>query len=223
MITEETAGILLEPLQGEGGIYPIAPDYLEAVRDIADTHNLLVCFDEVQCGYGRTGRLFHHQHYNVEPDILTSAKGIGNGFPLAACMVTQHVGNTITPGTHGSTYGGNPLAMAVGNAVLDILTEEGFMENVTAFGDFFGNALHTLQSEFPTLITEIRGVGCIWGIALSVSAKPLLEQCIAKGLILTRAGEDRVLRIVPPLIVSQNEGEQAIAILREVFSEYKSA
>ena len=217
-LTPETIGILLEPIQAEGGVYPLSHDYLKALRRYADQHNLLLCFDEVQCGYGRTGHLFAYEGVGVLPDIVTCAKGIGGGFPLGACMTTDKVASCITPGTHGSTYGGNPLAMRVGNAVLDVMEEDGFFEQVQHLSKTFHAALSTIAKQFPEHILEIRGQGLLYGIALSCSAKKLLNACLEEGLITSRCGEDRVLRLVPPLTIDASHIDEATEKLLRAFT-----
>src|SRR5262249_37332013 len=153
-ITPETTAMLIEPIQGEGGIREATPEFLQGVRKLCDEHGLLLFIDEVQCGMGRTGALFAHEQMSVRPDILTSAKGIGGGFPLAACMVTDEVASVMAPGTHGSTYGANPLAMSVGNAVLDVMLEPGFFEHVAEMGALLKAGLVEIAAEFPAMFSE---------------------------------------------------------------------
>lgn len=209
-ITDETAGILLEPIQAEGGVYPLDTDYLRSVRALADDAGILLCFDEVQCGYGRTGSLFRYQQIGVTPDILTAAKCIGNGFPLAACLTTDRVAAVITPGTHGSTYGGNPMAMAAGNAVLDVMEEPGFFAHVEECGAYFKTGLETLQKHHPDKIRAIRGVGLLLGVEVTGSARETMLRALENGLIITRAGGDSVLRILPPLIATKAHVDVAL-------------
>ncbi len=216
-ITDHTAGILLEPVQSEGGVYPLDHTYLREVHALADKHALVLCFDEVQTGFGRTGSLFAYEQIGVTPDILTLAKGIGNGFPLAACLMTDAVAACITPGSHGSTYGGNPLAMAVGNAVLDALESPELLRNAAEISAYLAEQLHALAAEFPSHITAIRGVGHIWGIEVKRSARDYMLRCINAGLIVTKTSNDRVLRLLPPLIITRTQVDDAIAMLHNVF------
>ncbi|MFP3033239.1 MAG: aspartate aminotransferase family protein, partial [Wolbachia sp.] len=158
-INSETAAIFLEPIQSEGGVHPLDVEYLKKVREITKAQGIILCFDEVQCGYGRIGSLFYYQNIGVEPDMLTCAKAMGNGFPLAACLVKDYIAETITPGTHGSTYGGNPLAMTVGNAVLDVMLKEGFFDHVKKVSKYLKEKLLPLTEEFPKIVSEVRGEG----------------------------------------------------------------
>ncbi|OWZ25119.1 aminotransferase class-III family protein [Wolbachia endosymbiont of Wuchereria bancrofti] len=158
-ISNETAAVFLEPIQSEGGVYTLDVRYLQKVREITKAQEIILCFDEVQCGYGRIGSLFHYQNIKIEPDMLTCAKAMGNGFPLAACLVKDYIAEAITPGTHGSTYGGNPLAMTVGHAVLDIMLEEGFFNHVQGISRYLKEKLLLLAKEFPKIISEVRGEG----------------------------------------------------------------
>lgn len=217
-ITDKTAGILIEPIQAEGGVYPLDTDFLKALRQLADDQQLLLCFDEVQCGYGRTGDLFAYQSYGVEPDLITCAKGIGGGFPLAATLAKEAVAACITPGTHGSTYGGNPLAMAVGMAILDKMEIPGFYENIKETGRYALTKLETLAATYPQHITAIRGTGLIWGVEVTHSAKDIMMTCIDHGLIVTKTTSNTVLRLVPPLIIDKNHVDEALAVLEKVFA-----
>ncbi|APR98875.1 aspartate aminotransferase family protein [Wolbachia endosymbiont of Folsomia candida] len=213
-ITDETAAVFLEPIQSEGGVYPLNTEYLKKVREITKAQGIILCFDEVQCGYGRIGSLFHYQNVDVEPDMLTCAKAMGNGFPLAACLVKDHIAEAMTPGTHGSTYGGNPLAMTVGNAVLDIMLKDGFFDHVKRVSGYLKEKLSLLATEFPELISEIRGEGLLIGIELRTPlADKIVSQCLNMGLILTKVLNNKVIRITPPLIIEDEHVDTACHIL----------
>lgn len=214
-ITPETAAILVEPIQGEGGIRVASPEFLKQLRHIADEHGLLLFFDEVQCGMGRTGTLFMHEQARVFPDILTSAKGIGNGFPLGACLTTDKVAAAMTPGSHGSTYGANPLAMAVGNAVLDVLLAPGFFTQVARNGAVLKEGLEQLVQAFPKLYSDVRGEGLMLGLRTKAAPAKLVDKLRAAHL-LTAPAEDHVIRLLPPLIIGQVEIREALQILRNV-------
>ncbi|GFT39971.1 acetylornithine aminotransferase [Nephila pilipes] len=178
-ISDETAAVFLEPIQSEGGVYPLDVEYLQKVRKITKAQGIILCFDEVQCGYGRIGFLFYYQNVGIEPDMLTCAKAMGNGFPIAACLVKDYIAEAITPGTHGSTYGGNPLAMTVGNAVLDIMLKEGFFDHVKRISKYLKEKLLPLAKEFPEMISEVRGKGLLMGIEL---ATPVADKIISRSL-----------------------------------------
>ena len=214
-IGAETAGILVEPIQGEGGINVATSEFLRGLRALADQHGLLLFMDEVQCGMGRTGALFAHKQVGVKPDIVSVAKGIGNGFPLAACLTTHAVASAMTPGSHGSTYGSNPLAMAVGNAVLDVMLVPGFFEHVTEMGKILKIGLEKLVSRFPSVFAEVRGTGLIWGLKTHNPHYDLVDRLRANGL-LTAPAENHVIRIMPPLIIENIHVDEALAIIGEV-------
>lgn len=221
LITRETAGVLLEPVQAEGGVFPLDKEYLQNLRILCDKKQILLSFDEVQCGYGRTGNLFAYQNYGVVPDILTAGKGIGNGFPLAAVLMKDNIADCIKPGMHGSTYGGNPLAMSVGNAVLDIMSQEDFFYKVSKVADYFKTELDKISRKFPDLIKEVRGLGLIIGIETYCPAKDLMISCLKNKLALTCARNNTVLRILPPLIIEKCHVDEAISIFDFVFSEHQ--
>lgn len=225
-IGPETGGIMVEPVQGEGGIRPIPIETMQALRAICDEHGLLLVVDEIQCGMGRTGKLFAHQWADIEPDIITSAKGIGGGFPLGACLATEEAASGMVVGTHGSTYGGNPLAMAVGNAVLDEMLKPGFLEHVVEMGNMLHGRLAALQQRHSDLITEVRGMGLMAGIRVpSVPTRDLVIDLIERGMCPVAAG-DMVLRMLPPLILNESHIDEAIEKLDAClthFSEKKNA
>lgn len=217
-ITPQTAGILVEAIQGEGGVNVASSEFLQGLRRLADAHGLLLFIDEVQAGMGRSGKLFAFEHAGIVPDIVTVAKGIGNGFPLGACLVTDKVASCMTAGTHGSTYGANPLAMSVGNAVLDIMLAEGFFTQVAERGKELQAGLQALQKEFPSVIEEVRGRGLLLGIKIRGSHYALVDR-LREARLLTSPAADNVIRIIPPLIVSSAEISEALAIMANLCKE----
>lgn len=223
-ITEETAAIIVEPLQGEGGIRPLDINYLNTLRTVADEHDVLLVFDEVQTGFGRTGKLFAHEWAGITPDIMACAKGIASGFPCGAVLATSHVSDSMTPGTHGSTFGGNPLAMAAANATLDILLEEGFLNEVDRIGSLLKSRLEDLAHRHPEVITEVRGSGLMLGIVLS---EPYINTVFCdyardSGLLTVVAGEN-VLRLLPPLIIKEPEVDIILNALQNACVSIKSS
>jgi acetylornithine/N-succinyldiaminopimelate aminotransferase len=219
-INENTAAILIEPIQGEEGIRVSSKEFIQELRKIADENNLLLAFDEVQCGMGRTGRLFAYEYYQVKPDIIATAKAIAGGFPLGACLATKEAASGMTFGVHGTTYGGNPLAMAVANSVLDIICEKGFLENVQNIGEELKNGLNKLKEEFPKIIDEIRGVGLMLGIKINSNFdnNEIVKTFIKNELLTIPAGEN-VIRILPPLIIDSNHVKEALEKIRTSFLE----
>ncbi|AGA64143.1 Acetylornithine aminotransferase [Liberibacter crescens BT-1] len=210
MITRETAAILIEPIQGDGGINEATKDFLENIRKICDENGLLLIFDEVQTGVGRTGKLFAYEWSNVKPDIMAIAKGLGGGFPIGACLATNTASSGMTPGSHGSTYGGNPLAMAVGKQVLTIILEKGFLERVCNIADVFYKELILIKNCFPNVIEEVRGKGLMLGLKISGDAKEFIKTLREEQLLVAPAGND-VLRLLPPLIISLEELHEGLA------------
>ena len=219
-IGPHTAAILVEPIQGEGGVHTASHEYLRGLRALCDQHGLLLFIDEVQCGMGRTGALFAHEQAGVKPDIVSTAKGIGNGFPLSACLTTEAVASIMTPGSHGSTYGSNPLAMAVGNAVLDIMLAPGFFDHVLRMGTLLKNGLQELVEKFPHILSEVRGTGLMLGLRTHIAHMELVERLRANKL-LTAPAEDRVIRIMPPLVLDESHIGEGLQILRHVCEEWK--
>jgi acetylornithine/N-succinyldiaminopimelate aminotransferase len=211
-ITSATAGILIEPIQGEGGLRPVPPKMLKRLREICDEHGLLLLLDEVQCGVGRTGKLFAHEWAGVTPDIMAIAKGIGGGFPVGACLATENAAQGMTAGTHGSTFGGNPLAMAVANAVLDVVLADGFLVNVQKRGLNFKQKLAALKDSHPDIIEDIRGDGLMMGLKTKVPNTDLIAAAIDQQLLTIAAG-DNVVRLLPPLIVTDEDLSEAVAKL----------
>ena len=219
-ITNKTAAIMLEPILGEGGI-KVIPDYcLQGLRKICNKKKILLILDEVQCGIGRTGKFFAFEHAKVKPDIVPIAKGIGGGFPLGACLVNKKVAAGMKPGTHGTTFGGNPLAMNVGNAVLDIVLQKSFLKNVQKNSKYFHNGLNKLKYEYPKVIQEVRGLGMLIGLKLNVDQTEFIRKLTENKLLTIRAAEN-VVRILPPLNVKKKEIDLAIAIIRKVCKNYK--
>ncbi|MBB1249162.1 aspartate aminotransferase family protein [Rhizobium sp. G21] len=213
-ITDATAGILLEPVQGEGGLRTFSPEFLKEIRALCDEHGILLIFDEVQCGVGRTGTLFAYMQMGVTPDIMAVAKGIGGGFPMGACLATADAASGMVAGTHGSTYGGNPLAMAVGNAVLDVVLSDGFLQHVKDLGLQFRQGLEGLKDRFPDVIEEIRGRGLMIGVKAKVPAADLLQALRSEHVLTVMAG-DNVVRVLPPLITTAEEAREGLARLEK--------
>jgi acetylornithine/N-succinyldiaminopimelate aminotransferase len=221
-IGPETAAILVEPIQGEGGIVVADPEYLRGLRAVADEFDLLLFFDEVQCGMGRTGRLFAYEWSDVAPDIMALAKGLGNGFPIGACLATERAATGMTPGSHGSTFGGNPLAMAVANAVLDVMLEDGFLDDVTATAGVLRQGLERVAAKHPKIIASVRGMGLMLGLVCAVPNTELQAALRARGLLTASAGNN-VVRILPPLVITEREAEEACAILDAVCADWRFA
>ncbi len=203
-ITQETAGVLLEPIQGEGGLRVFSPSFLARLRELCDARGLLLVLDEVQCGVGRTGKFLACEHAGVTPDIVALAKGLGGGFPLGACLATREAAKGMTLGAHGTTFGGNPLATAVGGAVLDVVLEEGFMARVARLGALLRQRLAELEDRFPSLIEEIRGEGLMFGLKMRIPNGDFAAAARAEGLLTVLAG-DNVVRLLPPLIIDESD------------------
>lgn len=216
LINDKTAAIIIEPVQGEGGVTAMSVEFMQGLRKLCDQHGLLLILDEVQCGYGRTGKFFAHEWADITPDILASAKGIGAGFPLGACLATSEVAKSMVPGTHGSTYGGNPLACAVGNAVLDRVLEPGFIEHVDKMGQRLSWHLQQLIQRFPQYATEVRGKGLIAGVKITPPIREFVDRLRGHNLLTVAAG-DNVLRLLPPLIVTEQDIEEAMAKIADAF------
>jgi acetylornithine/N-succinyldiaminopimelate aminotransferase len=221
-IGPQTGAILVEPIQGEGGIRVGTRAFIQGLRQICDERGLLLCFDEVQCGMGRTGKFFAYEHYGVAPDIMASAKGIGGGFPLGAVLATAEAAKGMVLGTHGTTYGGNPLAMACGNAVLDVLLAPGFLDDVARKGLLLKQNLAALADRHPDVIAEIRGEGLMQGLKLKVPNADFAAAARAEKLIVIPAAE-QVVRILPPLIVSDDELLEGVRRLEAVCGHFHAA
>ncbi|MGP2491087.1 aspartate aminotransferase family protein [Mesorhizobium sp. PUT5] len=212
-ITPETAAILVEPVQGEGGIRPLSVQALKRLRQLCDKHGLLLILDEVQCGVGRTGRLFAYEWAGVSPDLMAIAKGIGGGFPMGACLATDAAAEGMTAGVHGTTFGGNPLAMAVGNAVLDVVLEEGFLDEVGRKALLFKQGLAAIADEFPQVIEEIRGAGLMLGLKCAMPNAKVNQALRDQHLLAVPAGEN-VIRLLPPLNVADEDIGEALRRIR---------
>jgi len=208
-----TAGIIVEPLQGEGGVRPAHLQFLRDLRATCDEFGILLGMDEVQSGMGRTGKLFAHEWAGIQPDVVAAAKGIGGGFPLGAVLAKEHAAKNLTPGTHGTTYGGNPLACAAGNAVLDVLLADGFLADVTRKGQVLWDGLDAIAKEFPTVFEDHRGAGLLQGLKCVIPCGEVQEACAAEGLMVITAGEN-TLRIAPPLVVTDSDIAAGLDLLR---------
>ena len=219
-VTDDTAAIMVEPIFGEGGV-KVVPDYcIKGIRELCDEKDVLLILDEVQCGVGRTGKFFAFEHTGVIPDIVPIAKGIGSGFPIGACLMTKKVASCMTPGSHGSTFGGNPLAMSVGNAVLDIIFKKGFLKNVQKISKYFHKELHKLQSEYPKVVKEVRGAGLLVGLKISKDQTEFIKKLSDNKLLTVKASEN-VVRLLPPLTVKKQNIDEAVTILKKVCKTYR--
>ena len=219
-ITSKTAAIMIEPIMGEGGIKVIPKWCLRELRKICDKKKILLILDEVQCGIGRSGRFFSYEYANIKPDIVPIAKGIGGGFPIGAVLMTKKVAKAMVPGTHGSTFGGNPLAMSVGNAVMDEIFKKGFLSRIKSNSKYFISELNKIRIKFPKIIKEIRGIGLILGIQLYHDQTKFIEDLMRNKLLTIRAAEN-VIRILPPLNVNKKEINMALKIITKVCEVYK--
>jgi acetylornithine/N-succinyldiaminopimelate aminotransferase len=213
-IGPQTAGILIEPIQGEGGIRPFGWDYLRELRALCDEHGILLVLDEIQTGFGRTGKLFAHEWAGITPDIMAVAKGLGGGFPVGACLATEKAAAGMTAGTHGSTFGGNPLAMAVGNAVLDVVLEPSFLDHVNRVANYLRQQLAMIRDKHGTIIEEVRGEGLMVGLKCKVANTDLVNAMRDRGLLSVGAG-DNTVRLLPPLIIDEAQAREAIAIIND--------
>jgi len=205
LIGPHTAGFLVEPIQGEGGIRPASEVFMKGLRALCDEHDLMLVLDEVQCGVARTGKLYAHEHYGIEPDILASAKGLGGGFPLGAVLATEKAARGMTFGTHGSTYGGNPLAMAAGSAVLDAVANDDFLSEVAEKGGRVRSRLEQFIGNYPELFDFVRGKGLMLGIRMKVESRPFFVHLRDNHQLLTVAAGDQTLRVIPPLVIGDAE------------------
>ncbi|HWJ37327.1 MAG TPA: aspartate aminotransferase family protein, partial [Sphingomicrobium sp.] len=219
-IDENTAGFLLEPIQGEGGIRPGTHEFLSGLRAACDEHDLMLVFDEVQCGVGRTGELYAYQHYNVVPDIMASAKGIGGGFPMGACLASEKAAAGMVIGTHGSTYGGNPLAMAAGQAVFDVVANEEFLASVRQKGERLRSAVEQMIPNHDQLFERVRGVGLMLGIRMKADSRAFVNYLRTKGLLAVAAG-DNVMRVLPPLTIEEEHIREFVDTLSAAAAEYE--
>ncbi|MEP2946402.1 MAG: aspartate aminotransferase family protein [Lentilitoribacter sp.] len=217
-ISEDTAALLIEPIQGEGGLRYVPTEFLKLLRDLCDETGALLIFDEIQCGVGRTGKLFAHEWSGVTPDIMAVAKGIGGGFPLGACLATEEAAQSMVPGTHGTTFGGNPLAMSVGNAVLDVVLEEGFLENVQDVALLLRQGLAELTDTYPDIIEEIRGQGLMIGIKCKTPNVELLGAMRDEKFLAVPAG-DNVIRLLPPLTLTTDEARDGLSRIKNALKK----
>jgi acetylornithine/N-succinyldiaminopimelate aminotransferase len=216
-VSPNTCAIMLEPIQGEGGVVVPAAEYFRQVRQICDDNKLLLIFDEVQVGIGRTGKLFAHEHFGVTPDIMTLAKALAGGAPIGTMLAREELAESFGPGTHGSTFGGNPLVTAAGVAVLRTILEEGILNHTEEMGEYLLGELEALKKKFP-IISEVRGIGLMIGMELSVPAGDIVKKGLERGVLLNVA-QERVLRFVPPLIVGKKEVDEMIGILAGILAE----
>ena len=219
-IGPNTAGFLVEPIQGEGGIREASPEFLEGLRALADEHGLLLLFDEVQCGVARTGKLYAHEHYGVTPDVMATAKGIGGGFPLGACLATEHAARGMGLGTHGSTYGGNPLAMAAGGAVLDVVADPAFLAEVTAKGDRLRSRLEQFIGNYPELFELVRGKGLMLGLKMRQESRPFVVHLRDNHSLLTVAAGDNTVRVIPPLVIDDSHIDEFMEKLSAAAADF---
>ena len=219
LINKNTAAIMIETIMGEGGIKVIPNWCVKAIRELCNKKDILLILDEVQCGIGRSGKFFAFEHAKVKPDIVPIAKGIGGGFPIGAVLMTKKVAKAMIPGTHGSTFGGNPLAMAVGNAVLDQVNNK-LLNNVNKLSKYFFSRLNNLKSDYPQIIKEVRGIGLLIGLQLHNDQTKFIEKLMDNKLLTIRAAEN-VVRILPPLNVKRNEIDLAVKIMTKVCKELK--
>jgi len=216
-ITKETCAVMLEPIQGEGGVRCPAPGYLEGLRELCDQEGLLLIFDEVQTGMGRTGKLFAYEHFAMTPDIMTLAKALANGLPMGAMLAKEEVAASFTPGSHASTFGGTPLVAAAALRVVKILVEEGVLRNGERVGEYFKNRLLELKSKHA-FVREVRGKGLLLGLNLTRDGVPIVKACMERGFLIN-CTQEHILRFIPPLIVKEEEIDSLIVCLNSVFEE----
>lgn len=217
-VTEATCAIMLEPVQGESGVFPVTKEYLSAVRELCDKNNILLIFDEVQCGMGRTGKLFGYEHFGIEPDMFTLAKALGGGIPIGALCAKDFVAEAFEPGDHGSTFGGNPLACAAGLAVMETLLDDGIVENADKVGSYFMQQLKVIAEKF-SFVKEVRGIGLMIGLEFSIDiARELREEFFSSGYLIGNVG-NRILRILPPLIITEQDVDEFIEVLCNLLSQ----
>ncbi len=221
-IGPQTCGILVEPIQGEGGIRVADPDYLRALRKVADEFELLLIFDEVQCGIGRTGKLFAHEWADIAPDVMALAKGLGGGFPVGAILASAEAAKGMVAGSHGSTFGGNPMAMAVANAVLDIVNDAAFLDRVARVGGYARARLADLVARHPQVFAEPRGTGLMLGLKCVVPNAEMMARLRDQGLLVVAAAEN-VIRLMPPLVIEESHVDEAVGILERVSAGWAQA
>ena len=221
MMSDKTCAVMLETIQGEGGVYTPNPGYLQQVRELCDKHGALLIFDEIQAGIGRSGEFFAYDKYGVKPDIVTLAKGLAGGVPIGAFVARGEVARAMQPGDHGTTFGGNPLACAAANVVLDTVPQAEFLEHIRQVGSYFKQQLSSLQEKFPALISEVRGEGLILGAELSRDdiGRDIVNECLSEGIIIN-CTVGKVLRFIPPLIISEEQVDEVISALAKVLEKY---
>jgi len=217
LVSDKTCAIMVEPIQGESGVHPCTPEFLKGLRELCDKYNALLIFDEVQCGLGRTGKMFAYEQYGIAPDIMTLAKGIAGGLPMGAVLTTDKVAEAFTPGSHASTFGGNPLCSAAACATIEIIQKDNLLKNTEEMGNYLIAGLKKLQAKFP-MITEVRGIGLIIGAQLDKPGAEIVKQCMDNGLLINCANQT-TLRFVPPLIVTKEDIDKALAILETVLTK----
>jgi acetylornithine/N-succinyldiaminopimelate aminotransferase len=219
----DLAAVLIEPVQGEGGVREVPPQCLKGLRDLCTEHGVLLIYDEIQCGAGRTGKLFHHQWVaGAEPDLLAAAKGIGGGFPMGMILATAEAASGMAKGVHGTTFGGGPLAMAVGNAVLDVMTGEGFLERVRRVAGVMQQGMESLKGRYPELVLDVTGAGLMRGLKMKDDPMPLRGKLAERGLLVGTAGAN-TLRLVPPLVITEDDVREAIDIIDQQFASMMTA
>lgn len=216
LVTDKTCGIIMEPVQGEGGIYPATKEFITGVKNLCDEKDILLIFDEIQCGMGRTGAMYACQGFGVKPDILTTAKALGCGVPVGAFLVNEKVKDVLKPGDHGTTYGGNPLAMAAVSRVLDLFEEERILDHVNEIAPYLEKQLDELAGQFP-FVKERRGKGLMQGLELSIPAGGIISKALEKGLVLISAGAS-IIRFVPPLIIEKKHVDEMIEIMKSILT-----
>ena len=219
MMSAKTCAVMLETIQGEGGVHVPTAEYLKRVRELCDEHGALLIFDEIQSGMGRTGKLFAYEHFGVKPDIVTLAKGLAGGVPIGAFVVTDEVAGAFHAGDHGTTFGGNPLACAAANVVLDTVQKEGILGHVDKVGAYFREKLEGFRKKYPALIKEVRGMGLLLGMELTTEGRGIVDECLAQGAIINCTAGN-VLRFVPPLIVKEAHIDELCAILEPILAKY---
>lgn len=219
MMSDKTCAVLLETIQGEGGVYTPAPGYLEGVRKLCDKYHALLIFDEIQAGIGRSGTFFAYEKYGVQPDVVTLAKGLAGGVPIGAFITTDAVANAMKPGDHGTTFGGNPLACAAANVVLDTVPQPEFLAHVETVGSYFKAQLLKLQEKYPSLIKEVRGTGLILGAELTIPGRDIVNDVLAKGAIINCTAGN-VLRFIPPLIITEEQVDEVVSMIDDVLPKY---
>ena len=221
MISDKTCAVMLETIQGEGGVYTPNPGYLQQVRELCDKHGALLIFDEIQAGIGRSGEFFAYDKYGVKPDIVTLAKGLAGGVPIGAFVARGEVARAMHPGDHGTTFGGNPLACAAANVVLDTVPQAEFLAHIRQVGGYFRQQLSSLQAKFPALISEVRGEGLILGAELSRDdiGRDIVNECLSEGIIIN-CTVGKVLRFIPPLIIDEEQVDEVVKVLAKVLEKY---